>query len=157
MRAAILSKLRDDAMFSVECDAAGHSEPSVIFRWLPWVFWLGVGIAIVVLSRIDKFAWDAVELEKFYPHRFAYFQGDPIAAFPYPPLVTIPGLWVANALPSWAMWALLGMVYVAGFAAMIWAGMQLVSDQERGIFRLVAPIITFFPGLLMSEAVFCGN
>src|ERR1035437_3281391 len=108
MRAATISKIRDITS-SAESDAIVFSERSTFLYWLPWLFWVGTAIAAVAvaligpLSQVAPVAWDAAGYYQFFLNRAAYFQADPGAAFPYPPLVAIPALRVMSFLPIWLM------------------------------------------------------
>jgi hypothetical protein len=47
--------------------------------------------------------------------------------------------------------------YFSGWLIQLWAGMQCATPEERRILRYVAPVIAFFPCLLVSDVIASGN
>ena len=75
----------------------------------------------------------------------------------YSPLFMIPTVSVAKLLPLWLTIALFGIAYFSGWLTQLWAGMQCATPDERRILRYVAPVLMFFPGLLLSDVITAGN
>jgi hypothetical protein len=76
---------------------------------------------------------------------------------PYSPLFMIPAAGVAKVLPLWLVITFFGIAYVLGWLTQLWVGMQCATPEERRILRYVAPVIAFFPGLLISDSIATGN
>jgi hypothetical protein len=57
------------------------------------------------------------------------------------------------ALYIWGYW----LFYAAGTLAQIWVGMQATEPKERRVFAFLAPAAPFFPGLLQTSTLMCGN
>jgi hypothetical protein len=49
------------------------------------------------------------------------------------------------------------LIYAAGVLALIWVGMQATEPKERRVFVFLAPAAAFFPGLLQTSTLMCGN
>ncbi len=103
------------------------------------------------------FGWDAKDYLLAVHHYSAYVHGQVNVSLPYSPLFMIPTMSVVTLLPSWLTILLYGIAYVLGMLAQIWVAMRLMDPEERRIFRYVAPVIAFFPGLLMADVILSGN
>jgi hypothetical protein len=103
------------------------------------------------------FAWDARDYSLAVQHYSAYVHGQANVSLPYSPLFMIPTMRFVAMLPWWLTVSLFCIAYIAGLLAQIWAAMQLVNQNERKIFRYLAPVIAFFPGLLVSDIILSGN
>ena len=55
------------------------------------------------------------------------------------------------------MVAVFGVAYFSGWLLQVWVGMQCATPDERRILRYAAPIMAFFPGLLISDVIVSGN
>ncbi|MDR3764580.1 MAG: hypothetical protein P4M01_10830 [Acidobacteriota bacterium] len=75
----------------------------------------------------------------------------------YSPLFLNPTLHIARMMPLWLVVGLFGLAYCGGWLIQLWAGMQCATPEERRILRYAAPVLTFFPGLLISDVIAAGN
>jgi hypothetical protein len=112
--------------------------------------WVGAACSMVGMMIFANFGWDARD----YMSAFEPYQ---IWALPYSPVVMIPVLGLGKLLPLLVMLRIFVFAYFSGWLIQLWAGMQCATPDERKIFRYVAPVITFFPGLLVSDAISCLN
>jgi hypothetical protein len=141
--------------------------------------WAMVFIAIPIWSRFDASGWDvavyhaaiqalrighdpyadAIAIQTAYHNQLALHPNtisDPPYNFVYSPM-TLPLLRLIGRIPEWLSGFGYWVVYAFGAFAVIWAGMQMVEEQERQYFAFLAPIAVFFPGLLENGIILCGN
>jgi hypothetical protein len=117
-------------------------------RWGVGLLWLGAACAIVGMAIFLDFGCDAKDY-------LAVLHGSPGLA--YSPLFMIPTVGLAKLLPLWLTMALFGLAYFSGWLTQLWVGMQCATPDERRILCYVAPVIAFFPGLLISDVIVSGN
>ncbi len=103
------------------------------------------------------FAWDAQVYLADVQHYHAYITGQVDSSLAYSPLFMITALGVARLLPLWLTMAAFGLAYFSGWLVQLWVGMQFATPDERKILRYVAPVIAFFPGLLINDVIVSGN
>jgi hypothetical protein len=126
-------------------------------QWAVRLLWLGAACGLVGMVISLPFAWDARDYILAVQHGSVYLHGQENVSLPYSPLFMIPTMRGLAALPRWLAVSLFGIAYILGLLAQIWAAMQLVNEDERKIFRYVAPVIAFFPGLLVADVILSGN
>lgn len=147
--------------FPVEYDGAsrtesgGAAQPGA--RLAAALLWLGAAAAIVGMAIFLPFAWDAKDYLLALQQYRAYVNGQISASLAYSPLFMIPTLGVARLLPLWLTIALFAVAYFSGWLLQLWVGMQFATPEERRILRYVAPVIAFFPGLLINDVIVSGN
>ncbi|MFZ1918430.1 MAG: hypothetical protein WAU58_12715 [Terriglobales bacterium] len=126
-------------------------------RWVVGLLWLGAVCSIVGMAIFLPFAWDAqVYLADLHQYQ-AYIHGQVDSSLAYSPLFMITALGVARLLPLWLTIAAFGFAYFAGWLLQVWVGMQFATPDERKVLRYVAPVIAFFPGLLINDVIVSGN
>lgn len=133
--------------------------PSAAYRWplaSTWL-WLGAAGAIIGMAIFLPFGWDAKDYLSALQQYSAYVNGHATFSLAYSPLFMIPVLSVAKLLPLWLAITLFGLAYLTGWLAQVRVGMQFATPDERNILRCVAPVIAFFPGLLVSDVIASGN
>lgn len=126
-------------------------------RWAVRLLWLGAACAIVGMAVFLPFAWDAKVYLLALRQYHAYVSGQLSSSLAYSPLFMIPALGVARLLPLWLTMAIFGAAYFSGWLVQLWVGMQFATPDERRILRYVAPVIAFFPGLLINDVIVSGN
>ena len=139
--------------------------------------WLLVCIAIAVWISIDPSAWDvhvyasamrslrlghdpyaeAMAIQRLYQSQPVHLpRTDPPWSYVYSPL-TLPLLRLI-AIPPFALTAVLyWLLYAAAALAQLWAVLRAATLSEQRIFRYLAPISLFFPGLLANGILLGGN
>ena len=129
------------------------------FPWpsAPAWLWLGAAGAIVGMAIFLPFGWDARDYLGALQQYSAYVNGHASFSLAYSPLFMIPVLSAARLLPLWLAMVLFGLAYLSGWLAQVRVGMQFATPDERKILRCVAPVIAFFPGLLVSDVIVSGN
>jgi hypothetical protein len=103
------------------------------------------------------FGWDAKDYLSALQQYSAYVNGHASLSLAYSPLFMIPVLSAARLLPLWLAIFVFALAYLFGWLAQVWVGMQFATPDERKILRCVAPVIAFFPGLLVSDVIVSGN
>ena len=128
-------------------------------RWTtaPLWLWAGAAAAIVGMAIFLPFGWDAKDYLTALQQYTSYVNGHAGFSLAYSPLFMIPVLSAAKLLPLWLATALFGLAYLCGWLAQVRVGMQFATPDERNILRCVAPVIAFFPGLLVSDVIVSGN
>jgi hypothetical protein len=126
-------------------------------RWAVALLWLGAAGAIVGMAIFLPFAWDAKDYLAALQQYHAYVNGQISSSLAYSPLFMIPTLGAARLLPLWLTVAVFGLAYLFGWLLQLWVGMQFATPDEREILRYVAPVIAFFPGLLINDVIVSGN
>jgi hypothetical protein len=126
-------------------------------RWAAGLLWLGAAGAVVGMAIFLPFGWDAKDYLSALQRYPAYVNGQASSSLAYSPLFMIPVLGVARLLPLWLAMATFGLAYFSGWLTQLWAGMQCATPDERKILRYVAPVIAFFPGLLINDVIVSGN
>jgi hypothetical protein len=121
------------------------------------LLWLGAAGAVVGMAIFLPFGWDAKDYLSALQRYPAYVNGQASSSLAYSPLFMIPVLGVARLLPLWLAMATFGLAYFSGWLTQLWAGMQCATPDERKILRYVAPVIAFFPGLLINDVIVSGN
>ena len=121
------------------------------------MLWAGAAVAVVCMGIFLPFCWDAKDYLLAIRQYSAYVNGQEISSLAYSPMFLIPTLSIATLLPLWLTVALFGAAYVSGYLTQIWVGMGLADDNERKVLRFIAPVIAFFPGLLISDVITSGN
>jgi hypothetical protein len=132
---------------------------SAAYRWplaSTWL-WLGAAGAIIGMAIFLPFGWDAKNYLAALQQYSAYVNGHATFSLAYSPLFMIPVLSVAKLLPLGLVMALFGVAYLCGWLVQLRVGMQFATADERKILRYVAPVIAFFPGLLVSDVIVSGN
>lgn len=126
-------------------------------RWVVGLLWLGAVCSIVGMAIFLPFAWDAqvylADLRQYH----AYINGQLDSSLAYSPLFMIAALGVARLLPLSLTIAIFGLTYFAGWLLQLWVGMQFATPDERKVLRYLAPVIAFFPGLLINDVIVSGN
>ena len=126
-------------------------------RWVVGLLWLGAVCSIAGMAIFLPFAWDAqvylVDLHQYH----AYISGQVDSSLAYSPLFMITVLGVARLLPLWLTIGVFGFAYFSGWLLQLWVGMQFATPDERKVLRYVAPVIAFFPGLLINDVIVSGN
>jgi hypothetical protein len=102
-------------------------------------------------------AWDAKDYVLALQQYHAYVNGQLSSSLAYSPLFMIPALGVARLLPLGLTIMIFGLAYFSGWLAQLWVGMQFATPKERKILRYAAPVIAFFPGLLINDVIVSGN
>jgi hypothetical protein len=126
-------------------------------RWIVGFLWLGAVCSIVGMAIFLPFAWDAqVYLADLHQYQ-DYVHGQVDSSLAYSPLFMITALGMARLLPLWLTIAVFGLTYFSGWLLQLWVGMQFATPDERTILRYVAPVIAFFPGLLINDVIVSGN
>jgi len=143
-----------------------------ISNW-PWdiFLWIGALCSVAGMAIFFPVGWDLVVIQqamKDLRHGL-----DPYAAelaristintaghaynfYVYPP-ITLKLLQLVNAVPAAPGYALYWLVYAAGFACQLWAGVQLAQPGERRILKYFLPLVAFFPAFMPNEVILCGN
>lgn len=103
------------------------------------------------------FGWDAQDYLSALQQYSSYVNGHASLSLAYSPLFMIPALSAARLLPLWLDICVFALAYLFGWLAQLWVGMQFAMPDERKILRYVAPVIAFFPGLLVSDVIVSGN
>ena len=132
---------------------------SAAYRWplaSTWL-WLGASGAIIGMAIFLPFGWDAKDYLAALQQYSAYVNGHATFSLAYSPLFMIPVLSVAKLLPLGLVMALFGVAYLCGWLVQLRVGMQFATPDERKILHYVAPVIAFFPGLLVSDVIVSGN
>ena len=148
------------------------------YRWVPYVFWILAFAAIPVwnasfpgldndakiyLNTIhsiqaghDPYADGIATATAFHNQSVQCPNAQPINPYIYSP-ITLPLLRLISSFPAtlyiWGYW----LIYAAGALAQIWVGMQATEPKERRVFAFLAPAAPFFPGLLQTSTLMCGN
>jgi len=152
------------------------------FDWqknLPRIFWVMALIAVAAWTLVPGYTigWDShVYVEAIHSLKAGHdpyldattrqrvYHALPVSQRPdaipysyvYSPM-TLPLLRIAAMLPltlvGFLYWTLLAVCLLAA----IWVCLQAVTDSERNIFFLLAPVAMFFPGLLQYDGLFNGN
>jgi hypothetical protein len=117
-------------------------------RWIVRLLWVGVACSVVGMAIFLPFGWDGKDY-------LAALHGDTSLA--YSPLFIKTVVGVARLLPLWLAMALFWFAYFSGWLTQLWVGMQCATPGERRIFRYVAQVIVFFPGLLVGDVIASGN
>ena len=126
-------------------------------RWAAGLLWLGAACSVVGMAIFLPFGWDAKNYLSALQQYPAYVNGQASSSLAYSPLFMIPALGAARLLPLWLAMAVFGLAYFSGWLVQLWVGMQCATSDERKILRYVAPVIAFFPGLLVSDVIVSGN
>jgi hypothetical protein len=126
-------------------------------RWIAALLWLGAACAVIGMAIFLPFGWDAKDYLSALQQYPAYINGQESSSLAYSPLFMISAVGVAGLLPLWLTMALFGLAYFSGWLVQLWVGMQCATPDERKILRYVAPVIAFFPGLLISDVIASGN
>jgi len=103
------------------------------------------------------FGWDATDYLSALQQYPAYISGQISSSLAYSPLFMIPAVGVVRLLPLWLTIVAFVLAYFSGWLIQLRVGMQFATPDERKIFRYVAPVIAFFPGLLVSDVIVSGN
>ena len=74
----------------------------------------------------------------------------------YPP-ITLVVLRAINLVPAWFAMALYWLIYIAGYAAVVWAISQFFRPQDRPVMQYAVPLIVFFPSLMTDKVILSGN
>ena len=119
--------------------------------------WAGSIVAILGMAVFLPFAWDASRYLAALASYPSYILGEGGVSLPYSPLAMIPTMTITRSLPHWLLIVLFSMLYVAGWMAITWAGVQLANGRERKLVRCAAPVLAFFPGLLVTDVIVSGN
>jgi hypothetical protein len=148
------------------------------YRWVPFVFWVLAFAAIPVwnasfpgldndakiyLNTIhsihaghDPYADGIATTTAFHNQPVQSPNAQPLNPYIYSP-ITLPLLRLIGSFPTalyiWGYW----LIYAAGALAQIWVGMQATEPKERRVFVFLAPAAPFFPGLLQTSTLMCGN
>ncbi len=148
------------------------------YRWVPIVFWVLAFAAIPVWNASfpgldndakiyfntihsiqaghDPYADGIATTTAFHNQPVQYPYAHPINPYIYSP-ITLPLLRLVGSFPAvlyiWGYW----LIYAAGALALIWVGIQATEPKERRVFVFLAPAAAFFPGLLQTSTLMCGN
>lgn len=117
-------------------------------RWIEWSLWTGAVVAVLCMATFLPAGNDASDY-------LAALRGN--SSLAYSPLFMIPTVAVAKLLPLWLTVGLFGLAYFSGWLTQLWVGMQYATLNERRSLRYIVPILVFFPGLLVSDAITAGN
>ena len=120
-------------------------------RWVVRLLWLGAVCSMVGMANFLVFGSLGSDAKDY----LSALHGS--SSLPYSPLFIIPASGLAKLLPLWLMISLFGVAYILGWLTELWVGMQCATPEERKVLRYVAPVIAFFPGLLVSDAIATGN
>jgi len=126
-------------------------------RWIAGLLWAVAVGSVVGMAIFLPFGWDAKDYLAALAQYPAYVSGQAGSSLAYSPLFMIPVMGVARLLPLWLTVAVFGVAYFSGWLLQLWVGMQCATPDERRILRYAAPIIAFFPGLLVSDVIASGN
>jgi hypothetical protein len=140
-------------------ETCSEVSPTSARQWpsAPVWLWLGAVGAIVGMAIFLPFGWDAKDYLSALHQYSDYVSGHASFSLAYSPLFMIPVLSAARLLPLWLAIVLFAFAYLSGWLAQVWVGMQFATPGERKILRCVAPVIAFFPGLLVSDVIVSGN
>jgi len=128
--------------------------------WNGWgvqLLWLGAACSVVAMALFTPYGCDAKSYLEAIRQYTAYIHGQESSSLAYSPLFLIPAAGLARLMPLWLVTALYVFAYCSGWLTQLWAGMQLATPEERRILSYAAPVITFFPGLLISDVFVAGN
>jgi hypothetical protein len=127
-------------------------------QWPLFLLWAGAVGALIGMSVFLCSGWDAKDYVLAIRDYSSYTSGQQNSGLAYSPLFMIFAFGTASHLPIFLDEALFWVVYFLGFAAQLWVGGQFAEGAvERKIIRYAAPVVAFFPGLLISDAVLSGN
>jgi len=149
------------------------------YRWIAVIFWALTVLAIAIWSFVpgyvigwdlractdaihslklghDPYADGVAALEGFQSQLASHPNSSPPFIYVYGP-ITLPLLKLVGLLPLWLAGTGYWLLIAAGALVSIWAGMQLLEDEEGPVFFLLAPVVIFFPGLIQNDAFFSGN
>lgn len=129
-------------------------------KWFDWVekaLWIGAALSVIGMLIWLPHCWDAADYRAAMEHVSSYIHGEQRVSLVYSPLAMIPTLSIAHLLPEWPVIALFWLTYLGGWIAQTWAGLQLVQGTEFRLLRCAAPVLAFFPGLLLSDVIISGN
>jgi hypothetical protein len=77
---------------------------------------------------------------------------------PYSPLFMLITFGIFSRIPLWLSASSFGVAYLLGVLALLWVGTQFASGvAERKLMLYAAPVIVFFPGLLVRDDIVSGN
>jgi hypothetical protein len=145
-------------------------------RFLPWVFWIAACIAVPIWISVVAFGWDlnvytrAIHslqighdpyLDGIAEQQRVHVDGAPPSetnvsfSYVYPP-VTLPALRLVGRLPGWCISAY-WLLYIAGILAQILVCLKAGEGHEKYFLALFAPAAAFFPGLVQTATILCGN
>jgi hypothetical protein len=137
----------------------GEARPITVDRgrWAAGLLWLGAACSVVGMAISLPFGWDATHYLSALQQYPAYISGQMSSSLAYSPLFMIPAVGVARLLPLWLTIVAFVLAYFSGWLVQLRVGMQFATPDERKIFRYVAPVIAFFPGLLINDVIVSGN
>jgi len=152
----------DQINSTVKVAEALENEPRAVAsidrgRWVVRLLWVGIACSVVGMRLSTAFGWDARDYLSAIRHYEAYIDGNASASLPYSPLFMIPTAGVARLLPLWLTITVFCLAYISGWLVQLRVGMQFANADERKILRYVAPVIAFFPGLLVADTFVSGN
>jgi hypothetical protein len=122
-----------------------------------WLMWLAAAASVAAMALFLAPPCDAKDYLLALSQYTAHPGGQAGTPLAYSPLFMIPTLWMARLLPLWLTVGLYGVAYFSGWLTQLWVGMQFATPEERAILRYAAPLLTFFPGLLISDVITAGN
>jgi hypothetical protein len=125
--------------------------------WVVRSLWLGLACSLVGMAVFTPFGCDDKDYLSVISNYSVYVYGQGTYSVAYSPLFIIPTAGLVRLLPLWLTIALYGIAYFSGMLTELWVGMQFATPAERKILRYVAPVIAFFPGLLIADAIAAGN
>lgn len=143
------------------CEAPVEAPPVIATAergpWAVRLLWLGAACSVVGMAIFTPFGCDSKDYLKAIGHYTAYINRQEGLSLPYSPLFTIPVAGLARLLPLWLTVAMFTVAYFSGWLTQLWVGMQFATREERKFLCYVAPVIAFFPGLLVSDVIVAGN
>jgi hypothetical protein len=140
-------------------------------------FWLLVLAAMPVWMHFDKPGWDvaiyhsaerslaqghdpyldAIAVQKAFHIQLAqHANQDPPWSYVYSPL-TLPLLKSLYVIPHWSSSRIYWLAYAVAVVVQIGVGLWAAKPDERRWLVWLAPVATFFPGLLANGIVLSGN
>lgn len=143
-----------------------------VSNW-PWVafLWAGAACSVVGMAIFLPVGWDLAAIQQAmhdlrggldpYAAELARLETSNNVArtyifYVYPP-ITLKFLQFVDLIPIVPGRALYWLLYGAGFACQLWAGLQMALPRERNVLKYFLPLVVFFPGFMPNEVILSGN